>query len=476
MQRWVLHIDMDAFFASVEQLTRPTLKGRPVLVGGTGGRGVVAGASYEARKYGAHSAMPMFRAQQLVGFKAVVVNPRRAVYSAASRRVFDIIAEHAGLIEQLSIDEAFMEPAALVGATPDDVREWSENLRRLIREETGLPSSIGAGAGKQAAKIGSGEAKPDGTFVVPQERFDELIHPLPVGKLWGAGPVTQQKLAAIGVETIGQLAAMSQKEVEISLGGVMGLQLWRLAQGIDDREVAPRAISKQISTEHTYPKDLHTVAEVDAALHRAAEGAHRRLLKDGRGARTVTVKLRMADFHIESRSATLPYATDDLEILTAKAQSLARYPDELGPSRLVGVSYSGLEAARQDILFPELDREVVRPAPDTDYETGVSDNLPGASGLATAAEGAAGGLGAVDSVDSVPRWHATQDVYHPDYGHGWIQGTGHGVVSVRFETRATGPGIARSFAADDEQLRPADPLDSLAWEEIPTEDDAGEED
>lgn len=473
MQRWVLHIDMDAFFASVEQLTRPTLQGRPVLVGGTGGRGVVAGASYEARKYGAHSAMPMFRAQQLVGFKAVVVNPRRAVYSAASRRVFDIIAEHAGVIEQLSIDEAFMEPAALVGATPDDVREWSENLRRLVREETGLPSSIGAGAGKQAAKIGSGEAKPDGTFVVPQERFDELIHPLPVGKLWGAGPVTQQKLAAIGVETIGQLAAMSQKEVEISLGGVMGLQLWRLAQGIDDREVAPRAISKQISTEHTYPKDLHTVAEVDAALHRAAEGAHRRLLKDGRGARTVTVKLRMADFHIESRSATLPYATDDLEILTAKAQSLARYPDELGPIRLVGVSYSGLEAARQDILFPELDREVVRPAPDTDYETGVSDNLPGASGQETAAEGATGG---VDSADSGPRWHATQDVYHPDYGHGWIQGTGHGVVSVRFETRATGPGIARSFAADDEQLRPADPLDSLAWEEIPTEDDAGEED
>ena len=473
MQRWVLHIDMDAFFASVEQLTRPTLKGRPVLVGGTGGRGVVAGASYEARKYGAHSAMPMFRAQQLVGFKAVVVNPRRAVYSAASRRVFDIIAEHAGVIEQLSIDEAFMEPAALVGATPDDVREWSENLRRLIREETGLPSSIGAGAGKQAAKIGSGEAKPDGTFVVPQERFDELIHPLPVGKLWGAGPVTQQKLAAIGVETIGQLAAMSQKEVEISLGGVMGLQLWRLAQGIDDREVAPRAISKQISTEHTYPKDLHTVAEVDAALHRAAEGAHRRLLKDGRGARTVTVKLRMADFHIESRSATLPYATDDLEILTAKAQSLARYPDELGPIRLVGVSYSGLEAARQDILFPELDREVVRPAPDTDYETGVSDNLPGASGQETAAEGGTGGL---DSADSVPRWHATQDVYHPDYGHGWIQGTGHGVVSVRFETRATGPGIARSFAADDEQLRPADPLDSLAWEEIPTEDDDGEGD
>ncbi len=467
MQRWVLHIDMDAFYASVEQLTRPTLRGRPVLVGGTSGRGVVAGASYEARAYGAHSAMPMFRAQQLVGFRAVVVQPRRAVYSAASRRVFEIIAEHAGVIEQLSIDEAFMEPEALVGASPAEVREWAENLRRVIRTETGLPSSIGAGAGKQSAKIASGEAKPDGTFVVPQECFDELIHPLPVGKLWGAGPVTQQKLAAIGVETIGQLAAMSRKEVEISLGGVVGVQLWELAQGIDERPVAPRAIAKQISTEFTYPTDLRTAAEVDAALIRAAHGAHSRLLKDGRGARTVTVKLRMADFHIESRSATLPYATDDLKVLEAKALSLARYPEELGPIRLVGVSYSGLEEARQDVLFPELDREIVRQDPDTDYETGVSDYLPGSTSTPVNVSSTA------DSEESPSRkWRATQDVYHPDFGHGWIQGAGHGVVSVRFETRATGPGFVRSFAAEDEELRPADPLDSLAWEDVLPDNDA----
>ncbi|GAA1473170.1 DNA polymerase IV [Corynebacterium aurimucosum] len=467
MQRWVLHIDMDAFYASVEQLTRPTLRGRPVLVGGTSGRGVVAGASYEARAYGAHSAMPMFRAQQLVGFRAVVVQPRRAVYSVASRRVFEIIAEHAGVIEQLSIDEAFMEPEALVGASADEVREWAENLRRVIRAETGLPSSIGAGAGKQSAKIASGEAKPDGTFVVPRERFEELIHPLPVGKLWGAGPVTQQKLAAIGVETIGQLAAMSRKEVEISLGGVVGVQLWELAQGIDERPVAPRAIAKQISTEFTYPTDLRTAAEVDAALIRAAHGAHSRLLKDGRGARTVTVKLRMADFHIESRSATLPYATDDLKVLEAKALSLARYPEELGPIRLVGVSYSGLEEARQDVLFPELDHEIVRQDPDTDYETGVSDYLPGSTSTPVDVSPTA------DSEESPScKWRATQDIYHPDFGHGWIQGAGHGVVSVRFETRATGPGFVRSFAAEDEELRPADPLDSLAWEDVLPDNDA----
>ncbi len=178
MQRWVLHIDMDAFFASVEQLTRPTLQGRPVLVGGTSGRGVVAGASYEAREYGAHSAMPMYRAQQLVGLRAVVVQPRRAVYSAASRRVFGIIAQHVEVIEQLSIDEAFMEPAALEGASAEEVKRWADELRALIREETGLPCSIGAGSGKQFAKIGSGEAKPDGTFVIPAERQLDMLHPL----------------------------------------------------------------------------------------------------------------------------------------------------------------------------------------------------------------------------------------------------------------------------------------------------------
>lgn len=455
MQRWVLHIDMDAFFASVEQLTRPTLQGRPVLVGGVGGRGVVAGASYEAREYGAHSAMPMYRAQQLVGLHAVVVSPRRAVYSAASRRVFEIISQHVEVIEQLSIDEAFMEPEALVGATADEVHQWADDLRALIREETGLPCSIGAGSGKQFAKIGSGEAKPDGTYVIPADKQLEMLHPLPVGKLWGVGPVTEAKLKGIGVETIGALAAMTQKEVEISIGSVVGLQLWQLAQGIDDREVAPRAISKQISTEHTYPKDLLTVPDVDAAITRAAEGAHRRLLKDGRGARTVTVKLRMADFHIESRSTTLAYATDDLEVLTAAAFKLARYPDELGPIRLVGVSYSGLEAARQDVLFPELDREIVRPVlPDSDYETGVSDDSPPPAPTTVVVE---------DDVED--QWHATQDVYHPEFGHGWIQGTGHGVVSVRFETRATGPGRTKSFAASDRDLVPADPLDSLDWQD-----------
>ena len=451
MQRWVLHIDMDAFYASVEQLTRPTLRGRPVLVAGVTGRGVVAGASYEARKYGARSAMPTHQAARLVGFSAVLVAPRRAVYVAASRRVFELIASRVGLIEQLSIDEAFLEPADLVGATPEEVREWSDGLRRLIREETGLPSSIGAGTGKQYAKIGSGRAKPDGTFVIPGDRQLETLHPMPVTELWGVGPVTEAKLAQIGVQTIGDLAALSEREVEISLGGTVGPVLWNLARGIDERPVEPRAEAKSISAEYTYPRDLTTRAEVDAALERAAEAAHRRLLDDGRGSRTITVKLRMADFRIESRSATLPYATDNLDTLRATAFRLARYPGEVGPIRLVGVGYSGLEEARQDVLFPELDQQIVVSTGREDVESGVSDHV---------AE-------PVVRVESSPAvgWRATQDVSHPEFGHGWVQGAGHGIVSVRFETRASGPGITRTFADDDPDLQPADPLSSLDWDD-----------
>lgn len=436
MQRWVLHIDMDAFFASCEQLTRPTLMGRPVLVGGMSGRGVVAGASYEARKYGARSAMPMYRAQQLIGAKAVVVRPRFEVYRLASQRVFHYLQQRVDLIEQLSIDEGYMEPAELVGASAEEVEAWAHQIRAEIREQTGLPASIGAGSGKQFAKIGSGQAKPDGAFVIPADKQEEMLHPLDVEELWGVGPVTATKLHSIGVNTIGDLARLSQREVEITLGTTIGPSLWMMARGVDDRPVAPRAESKSVSAEHTYPQDLTTKDEVDGALERALIGAHRRLLKDGRGARTVTVKMRMADFHSETRSLTLGYVTDDIATLRKAMQSLARYPAELGPIRLVGVGFSGLESERQDVLFPELDQAVI--STETTFEE--------------------------DTTATKRTWHATQDVFHPDYGHGWIQGTGHGFVSVRFETRATGPGPFKSFAADDEKLQPADPVDSLAWD------------
>src|SRR3954451_15499905 len=164
--RWVLHLDMDAFFASVEQLTRPTLRGRPVLVGGLGGRGVVAGASYEARVFGARSAMPMHQARRQVGVSAVVLPPRGVVYGVASRRVFDTVRSLVPVVEQLSFDEAFGEPAQLVGAPAEDVDAFCEQLRQRVRDETGLVASVGAGSGKQIAKIASGLAKPDGIRLV----------------------------------------------------------------------------------------------------------------------------------------------------------------------------------------------------------------------------------------------------------------------------------------------------------------------
>lgn len=455
MQRWVLHIDMDAFFASVEQLTRPTLRGRPVLVGGMDGRGVVAGASYEARAYGARSAMPMYQARALVGYSAVTVRPRHVVYQAASRRVFQLVAQRAGVVEQLSIDEAFLEPEELIGASAPQVRQWAEELRALIWQETGLPASIGAGAGKQFAKIGSGEAKPDGVFVVERNRQHELLDPLPVRKLWGIGPVAEAKLAQVGVETIADFAALSQRDVEITLGKNYGVGLWELARGRDDRPVVPRAEAKQVSAEHTYPQDLTTTAQVDEAVLRSARDAHRRLLRDGRGARTITVKTKLASFETESRSMTLPYATDEFATLHASARKLTRYPDQVGPIRLIGVSYSGLELERQDVMFPELDQRVVIET-SGNYEAGVR-------GEAKDAEISVGSE--VVHHDSDNSWHSTQDVFHPEFGHGWVQGSGHGVVSVRFETRTTTRSLSRSFAVEDPKLVPADPLDSLDWGE-----------
>lgn len=455
MQRWVLHIDMDAFFASVEQLTRPTLRGRPVLVGGLAGRGVVAGASYEARAFGARSAMPMFQARALVGFGAVTVRPRHKLYQLASRRVFDIVAREAGIVEQLSIDEAFMEPTALVGASPDDVREWAENLRALIKTDTGLPASIGAGSGKQFAKIGSGIAKPDGVAVIPVSEQQQLLSPLPVRKLWGIGPVAEAKLAQSGVTTIGEFAAMPEHDVEITLGKNLGVSLWMLARGYDDRPVVPRAEAKQVSAEHTYSTDLTTTAEVDDAVLRSATEAHRRLLRDGRAARTITVKTKLASFETESRSMTLSYATDDFMTLHASARKLTRYPAEVGPIRLIGVSFSGLEVERQDVLFPELDQQVVIDTSD-DWETGVV-------GVRTTAIPSAEPT--PEQSDSTTSWYSTQDVYHPEFGHGWVQGAGHGVVTVRFETRTTKRGMTRSFDVTDPLLVPGDPIDSLDWQD-----------
>ena len=344
----MLHFDMDAFFASVEQLTRPTLRGRPVLVGGRGGRGVVAGASYEARAFGARSAMPMHQARRLIGSAAVVLPPRGTVYGVASRRVMDTVRAMVPLLEQLSFDEAFGEPPHLAGATAGDVEQFCAQLRLRVRQETGLITSVGAGSGKQIAKIASEMAKPDGIRVIRRDEEQPLLEALPVRRLWGIGPVAEEKLRRLGIETVGQLAALSDAEAVSILGGSSGSALRMLARGIDDRPVTERAEAKQISAESTFDADLTTLIQLRDAAAPIAEHAHRRLERDGRGARTVTIKLKKSDMSTLTRSATLPYATADAGTLTALARRLLLDPSDIGPIRLVGVGFSGLSDVLQE--------------------------------------------------------------------------------------------------------------------------------
>ena len=430
---------MDAFFASVEQLTRPTLRGRPVLVGGLGGRGVVAGASYEARAFGARSAMPMHQARRLVGAGAVVLPPRGVVYGLASRRVLDAVRSMVPVLEQLSFDEAFGEPPELVGACAEDVERFGQRLRQRVREQTGLVASVGAGSGKQVAKIASELAKPDGIRVIRRDEELRLLHALPVRRLWGIGPVAEEKLHRLGIDTVGQLAALSDAEAASILGASIGPALHRLASGIDDRPVVERAEAKQISAESTFPVDLTTLEQLREAAGPIAEHAHRRLDRDGRGARTVTVKLKKSDMSTLTRSATLPYATADVGTLTATARRLLLDPREVGPIRLVGVGFSGLSDVRQESLFPDLEQQE---AELSDTQVPVPEPAPEAGG-----------------------WRIGDDVTHPDFGHGWVQGAGHGVVSVRFETRSSGPGLMRTFAVAACDLSAANPVDSLDWPE-----------
>jgi DNA polymerase IV len=435
---------MDAFFASVEQLTRPTLRGRPVLVGGLGGRGVVAGASYESRVFGARSAMPMHQARRLIGVTAVVLPPRGVVYGVASRRVFDTVRAVVPVVEQLSFDEAFGEPPELVGASATEVEDFCENLRRRVRDETGLVASVGAGSGKQIAKIASGMAKPDGVRVVGRADEKPLLGGLPVRRLWGIGPVAEEKLHRLGIDTIGQLAALSEAEVASILGATIGPALHRLARGVDDRPVAERAEAKQISAESTFAVDLTSLEQLREAIDPIAEHAHQRLLRDGRGARTVTVKLKKSDMSTLTRSATLPYATTEAAALTAMARRLLLDPQEIGPIRLLGVGFSGLNDVRQESLFPDLELSEAESEHSVDTVTA-----------------------AMFGSDPEPSpWRVGDDVTHRDLGHGWVQGAGHGVVTVRFETRSSGPGPARTFSCGQSgtgEIVSANPVDSLDW-------------
>jgi len=280
-----------------------------------------------------------------------------------------------------------------------------------------------------------------------------VLAPLPVRALWGVGPVAEAALHRLGVRTVGALAALDLREATDVLGVAIGTELHRLARGIDERPVAPRGAAKQVSAETTFDTDLTTMAAVHDAVARITESAHRRLVSSGRAARTVTVKIRSADFTTHTRSETAALATTNRTTLTTVAQRLARGAVPEGGVRLIGVSLAGLGEEPPPALFDHGE-------PADGVTPGEAADTVGDGFEIEAAREAAGAPPAASG--SGHEWRAGDDVTHTEHGHGWVQGAGHGRVTVRFETRSTGPGRARTLAADDPALHSADPLASLA--------------
>jgi DNA polymerase-4 len=333
---------MDAFFVEVERLRRPELAGKAVVVGGAGPRGVVAAASYEARRHGVHSAMPAGQARRLCPH-AVFLPPDHAAYREASKEVFEVIGSFTAHVEPLSVDEAFLDIGGLRLHYPSPAAA-GEELRSRLREQTRLPASVGIATTKFVAKLASEAAKPDGLLVVPAGAELEFLHPLPVRALWGVGEATHARLEELGVATVGDVAALPRSLLERRLGSAVGGHLHDLAGGIDEREVEAGEGAKSISTEHTYGEDLVDDAAVEREVLRHAHHLAQRLRDAGTAARTVTLKVRFSDFSTVTRSETLGNAVDtahDLYEIGRRLLARARPPRR--PVRLLGLGGTGLE-------------------------------------------------------------------------------------------------------------------------------------
>jgi DNA polymerase-4 len=339
MARAIIHVDMDAFYASVEQRDQPALRGRPVIVGGDARRGVVMAASYEVRPFGVRSAIPMARALELAPH-AVVVPPRFAAYAAASERVFEIFESFTPLVEPLSLDEAFLDVTASIGlfGTPWQI---ATRIRERIAAEVALPCSAGIAAVKFVAKIASDLAKPDGQREVPAEQTVAFLAPLPLARLWGVGPKTEETLRSLGLRTVGEVAARDPEWLERRLGAT-GRHLWELSHGRDDRAVVPDREAKSVGAEDTFEADLEGREALLPRLHSQALRVGRRLRRAGVKARVVQLKIKYADFETITRRATLEAPSDDGQRLYREAVALlARVPLDRRV-RLTGVSAQDL--------------------------------------------------------------------------------------------------------------------------------------
>lgn len=351
--RTILHVDLDAFFASVEVREDPSLRGKPVVIGadpqGGRGRGVVSTASYEAREYGIHSAQPVSQAWRRCPH-AVFLPPRGALYAKASRRFFAILHRFTDLVEPLSIDEAFLDVTdsrRLFG----DGRAIAQRIQQEVKEEEHLTASVGVAPVKFAAKIASDLRKPEGLVVVPAERLQEFLDRMPVKRLFGAGPKAQEQLASLGIESLGDLGRFPRDQLVAVFGGTMGRHFHDLAQGIDPRAVQPDRERKSLGKEQTYLTDQADRHEVRRTLLWLVEEVSAGLRRRGLKGRTVMVKLRTSDFTTRTRRRTLTEPVDTTDAIWPVAQELLESIDETDlPIRLVGVALAEFGAVTPSLF------------------------------------------------------------------------------------------------------------------------------
>ncbi len=531
---------MDAFYASAEQAAKPSLRGKAVVVGGLGPRGVVATASYEARRFGVHSAMPMGQARRLAPNAAYLV-PRFGVYRDISAQVMGLLRQLSPLVEPLSLDEAFVDlEAGEVAWDTASALAAGEKLRDDIRAVTGLTGSVGLAASKMLAKIASEEAKPDGLRLIVPGTERALLADKPVRILPGVGPATGDHLRRAGITTVGEIAEAGQDELVRLLGKAHGGHLYAMALAVDERAVVAERETKSVSVEDTFDIDIHDRVRVRAEVDRLAVRCVERLRGAGHSGRTVVLKVRRYDFSTLTRSETLRGPTDDPTVVREAVARLLGSVDTTGGVRLLGVGVSGLADYTQEDLFAQAAQaaqgqadgaEAADGAPGRGHTReaaeggqegvdgasegaggGTGDEGPGSGGDAggggrggsgettgspedgegtgsdahgriptgsrsngehTNGEGAAEGDGSTGSTGSTGSfggrgseggegaersWHAGHDVWHAEFGPGWVQGSGLGRVTVRFETPGSAPGRVRTFRVDDPELRPGEPL------------------
>ncbi|MFZ3496184.1 DNA polymerase IV [Streptomyces sp. 5.8] len=561
----ILHLDMDAFYASVEQASKPSLRGKAVIVGGLGPRGVVATASYEARRFGVHSAMPMAQARRLCPNGACLI-PRFSLYREVSDTVMAMLRELSPLVEPLSLDEAFVDlEAGGVAFDAQAARAVGERLRADITAATGLSGSVGLAGSKMLAKVASEEAKPAGLLLIEVGTERAHLAPMSVRTLPGVGPATGEHLRRAGITTVGELAEAGEDELVRMVGRSHGVGLYRMAFGVDERPVVAERDAKSVSVEDTFDVDLHDRVRIRNEVHRLSDRCVERLRASGHSGRTIVLKVRRYDFSTLTRSETLRGPTDDPAVVREAAARLLEAVDTTGGVRLLGVGVTGLADYTQEDLFAFADAMAARAGvgggavasggeavavaagagrPLADAGGGPEAQVPalgdgagqglrsgqeesagqgrggaaaagvglgGGAGQGQAAwqdqgqsqgqaqgagvgqpevaaqdqvsqegrgaghgqgevagsaqgdqqgQGAVQGLGGAGGADGVVerRWAAGSDVRHAEYGPGWVQGSGVGRVTVRFEQPGSEPGRVRTFLVDDPELEPSDPM------------------